>query len=261
MSELLEKCTLAKDAGYKMVSVSTVTKDNALEAIANALVERADEIIAANNIDIENAKKNGTRQAMIDRLTLTKERIDGIAEGVRQVKALADPIGEVIKMWKRPNGLTIGQKRVPMGVIAIIYEARPNVTVDAAVLCLKTSNACILRGGSEAINSNKAVMKIMQDAAYGVGIPEGTLNIIEDTSRETATQLMKMNGYVDLLIPRGGKGLIRLLKMRLFPLLKRRLATAMFMLMRTRILIWRLKLCLMQKYNVRLCAMPQKHYL
>ena len=209
MSELLEKCTLAKDAGYKMVSVSTVTKDNALEAIANALVERADEIIAANNIDIENAKKNGTRQAMIDRLTLTKERIDGIAEGVRQVKALADPIGEVIKMWKRPNGLTIGQKRVPMGVIAIIYEARPNVTVDAAVLCLKTSNACILRGGSEAINSNKAVMKIMQDAAYGVGIPEGTLNIIEDTSRETATQLMKMNGYVDLLIPRGGKGLIR----------------------------------------------------
>ena len=209
MSELLEKCTLAKDAGYKMVSVSTVTKDNALEAIANALVERADEIIAANNIDIENAKKNGTRQAMIDRLTLTKERIDGIAEGVRQVKALADPIGEVIKMWKRPNGLTIGQKRVPMGVIAIIYEARPNVTVDAAVLCLKTSNACILRGGSEAINSNKAVMKIMQDAAYGVGIPEGTLNIIKDTSRETATQLMKMNGYVDLLIPRGGKGLIR----------------------------------------------------
>lgn len=209
MSELLEKCTLAKDAGYKMVSVSTVTKDNALEAIANALVERADEIIAANNIDIENAKKNGTRQAMIDRLTLTKERIDGIAEGVRQVKALADPIGEVIKMWKRPNGLIIGQKRVPMGVIAIIYEARPNVTVDAAVLCLKTSNACILRGGSEAINSNKAVMKIMQDAAYGVGIPEGTLNIIEDTSRETATQLMKMNGYVDLLIPRGGKGLIR----------------------------------------------------
>ena len=254
MSELLEKCTLAKDAGYKMVSVSTVTKDNTLEAIANALVERADEIIAANNIDIENAKKNGTRQAMIDKLTLTKERIDGIAEGVRQVKALADPIGEVIKMWKRPNGLTIGQKRVPMGVIAIIYEARPNVTVDAAVLCLKTSNACILRGGSEAINSNKAVMKIMQDAAYGVGIPEGTLNIIEDTSRETATQLMKMNGYVDLLRDL----FVRLLKMRLFPLLKRRLVTVTFMLTRTRILIWRLKLCLMRKYNVRLCAMPPK---
>ena len=147
-----------------------------------------------------------------------------------------------------------------MGVIAIIYEARPNVTVDAAVLCLKTSNACILRGGSEAINSNKAVMKIMQDAAYGVGIPEGTLNIIEDTSRETATQLMKMNGYVDLLIPRAAVRdlFVRLLKMRLFPLLKRRLVTVTFMLTRTRILIWRLKLYLMRKYNVRLCAMPPK---
>lgn len=209
MSELTEKCTLAREAGYKLVSADTVTKDNALEAIALALVTKADEIIAANNIDIENAKKNGTRQAMIDRLTLTKERIEDIAEGVRQVKALSDPIGEVVKMWKRPNGLLIGQKRVPMGVIAIIYEARPNVTVDAAVLCLKTSNACILRGGSEAINSNKTIMKIMQDAAYDAGIPVGALNIIEDTSRETATQLMKMNGYVDLLIPRGGKGLIR----------------------------------------------------
>lgn len=209
MSELLEKCTLAKDASYKLISTSTVTKDAALLAIADALTERSDEIIAANKIDIENAKNNGTREAMIDRLTLTKERIEGIAEGVRQVKALADPIGEVIKMWKRPNGLEIGQRRVPMGVIAIIYEARPNVTVDAAALCLKTSNACILRGGSEAINSNKVLMKIMQDAAYGAGLPVGSLNIIEDTSRETATELMKMNGFVDMLIPRGGKGLIK----------------------------------------------------
>lgn len=209
MSELLEKCALARDAGFKLVSVGTEVKDNALEAIAAALEERADEIIAANNIDIENAENNGTRKAMIDRLTLTEERIAGIAEGVRQVKSLSDPIGEVVKMWKRPNGLMIGQKRVPMGVIAIIYEARPNVTVDAAALCLKTSNACVLRGGSEAINSNKAIMKIMQDAAYGAGLPVGTLNIIEDTSRETATALMKMNGYIDLLIPRGGKGLIK----------------------------------------------------
>ncbi|MBQ6557943.1 MAG: glutamate-5-semialdehyde dehydrogenase [Clostridia bacterium] len=209
MNELIEKGTLARDASYKLVSVSTVTKDNALEAIAATLVDKADEIIEANKIDIENARNNGTREAMIDRLTLTEERIEGIAEGVRQVKALADPIGEVTKMWKRPNGLEIGQKRVPMGVIAIIYEARPNVTVDAAALCLKTSNACILRGGSEAINSNKTLMKIMQDAAYGAGLPVGTLNIIEDTSRETATGLMKLNGYVDMLIPRGGKGLIR----------------------------------------------------
>ncbi len=209
MSELIEKCAKAKEASVRLVSVDTVTKNNALEAIARALTERANEIIAANNTDIENAKNNGTRQAMLDRLTLTKDRINDIAEGVRQVKSLEDPIGEVIKMWKRPNGLTIGQKRVPMGVIAIIYEARPNVTVDAAALCIKTSNACILRGGSEAINSNKMIMKIMQDAAYEAGIPEGSLNIIEDTSRETATQLMKMNGYIDLLIPRGGKGLIK----------------------------------------------------
>ena len=209
MSELIEKCAKAKEASVRLVSVDTVTKNNALEAIARALTERANEIIAANNTDIENAKNNGTRQAMLDRLTLTKDRINDIAEGVRQVKSLEDPIGEVIKMWKRPNGLTIGQKRVAMGVIAIIYEARPNVTVDAAALCIKTSNACILRGGSEAINSNKMIMKIMQDAAYEAGIPEGSLNIIEDTSRETATQLMKMNGYIDLLIPRGGKGLIK----------------------------------------------------
>ncbi len=209
MNELTEKCIKAKEAASRLVSVSTVTKDIALEAIACALVERADEIIDANNSDIENAKNNGTRPSMLDRLALTRERIAGIAEGVRQVKTLNDPIGEVTRMWKRPNGLMIGQKRVPMGVIAIIYEARPNVTVDAAVLCLKTSNACVLRGGSEAINSNKAIMRIMQDAAYGAGIPEGTLNIIEDTSRETAARLMKMNGYIDLLIPRGGKGLIK----------------------------------------------------
>ncbi len=207
--ELLEKGTLAKDAAFKLISVSAETKNKALDAIATALSVKADEIIAANKIDIENARKNGTREAMIDRLTLTQERIDGIAEGVRQVIALDDPIGKTVKSWTRPNGLKISQKRVPMGVIAIIYEARPNVTVDAAVLCLKTSNACILRGGSEAINSNKAIMKIMQDAAYMSGIPEGTLNIIEDTSRETATELMKMNGYIDLLIPRGGKGLIK----------------------------------------------------
>lgn len=207
--ELLTKGTLAKEASYKLASVSTETKNKALNAIATALDVKAGEIIEANKIDIENARKNGTREAMIDRLTLTRERIGDIAKGVRQVMSLDDPIGEVVKSWTRPNGLEISQRRVPMGVIAIIYEARPNVTVDAAVLCLKTSNACILRGGSEAINSNKAIMKIMQDAAYISGIPEGTLNIVEDTSRETATELMKMNGYIDLLIPRGGKGLIK----------------------------------------------------
>lgn len=207
--ELLEKGALAKSASYKLANIGTKIKDDALDAIADALVSRADEILAANRLDIDGAKENGIRESMIDRLTLTKERIEGIAEGVRQVRALSDPVGEVVKMWTRPNGLQIGQKRVPMGVIAIIYEARPNVTADAAALCLKTSNAVILRGGKEAIRSNTAIMKIMQDAAYGAGIPEGALNIIEDTSRETAAELMRLNGYVDMLIPRGGKGLIR----------------------------------------------------
>lgn len=207
--ELRIKGEQAREASYKLVNIGTTIKNAALKNIAQALRENACDIISANNIDIENARKKGTREAMIDRLTLTKELIDDIADGVLQVMALNDPIGEVIKMWTRPNGLNIGQKRVPMGVIAIIYEARPNVTVDAAVLCLKTSNACILRGGSEAINSNTAIMRVMQKAAYAAGIPEGALNIVEDTSRETAAELMKMNGYIDMLIPRGGKGLIK----------------------------------------------------
>ncbi len=209
MTELIMKCSKAREAAQKLIGVPSWMKDKALEAIADALVERTDEIIAANKVDLENAEANGVRKAMLDRLSLDPERIKGIAEGVRQVRDLNDPIGEVINMWTRPNGLQIGKKRVPMGVIAIIYEARPNVTVDAAALCLKTSNVSILRGGKEAIRSNTTLMKIMQDAAYSVGIPEGSLNIIEDTSRETATQLMKMNGYVDMLIPRGGKGLIK----------------------------------------------------
>lgn len=209
MSELVTKCESAKSAAQKLINVSATEKNSALIAIADALIKRTDEILSANQIDIDNAKNNGTREAMIDRLTLTPERIKGISDGVREVAALNDPIGEVINMTQRPNGLMIGKKRVPMGVIGIIYEARPNVTVDAAVLCLKTSNACVLRGGSEAINSNVAIMRIMQEAAYSCGIPKGTLNIIEDTSREAATALMRMNGYIDMLIPRGGKGLIR----------------------------------------------------
>lgn len=208
-AELIQKGEAAKSASYILSTISTNTKNKALEEIANALVSRSSEIIEANKIDIENAKNNGITDAMIDRLTLTEDRIIAIADGVRQVISLNDPIGEVIKMWKRPNGLEIGQKRVPMGVIAIIFESRPNVTVDAAVLCLKTSNAVILRGGKEAINSNKIIMKIMQDAAYSAGIPVGAMSVVEDTSRETATELMKMNKYIDLLIPRGGAGLIK----------------------------------------------------
>lgn len=207
--ELLKKGTLAKDAAFKLVTTKSEIKNAALAKIADALIKNSAEILAANKTDIENAEKKGTRKAMIDRLTLTDARIADMAEGVRQVAALDDPIGKIIDEWERPNGLKIAKKRVPIGVIGIIYEARPNVTVDAAVLCLKSSNAVILRGGSEAICSNKAIMKIMQDAAYSAGIPEGSMNIVEDTSRATATELMKMNGYIDLLIPRGSAGLIR----------------------------------------------------
>ncbi len=207
--ELLKKGTLAKDAAFKLVTTKSEIKNAALEKIADALIKNSAKILAANKTDIENAEKKGTRKAMIDRLTLTDARIADMAEGVRQVAALDDPIGKIIDEWERPNGLKIAKKRVPIGVIGIIYEARPNVTVDAAVLCLKSSNAVILRGGSEAISSNKAIMKIMQDAAYSAGIPEGSMNIVEDTSRATATELMKMNGYIDLLIPRGSAGLIR----------------------------------------------------
>ena len=207
--ELIKKGTGARNAAFKLACVDSELKNNALEEIAKALEKRADEIISENKKDVENAKEHGISAAMIDRLTLTKERVYAIADGVRKVIALQDPIGEIVEEWERPNGLKIAKKRVPIGVIAIIYEARPNVTVDAAVLCLKSSNAVILRGGSEAINSNIVLMKIMQEAAYAAGIPEGSLNLIEDTKRETATGLMKMNGYVDLLIPRGGAALIR----------------------------------------------------
>lgn len=207
--ELFKKGTLAKEAAFELAAIGTDIKNNALAKIAASLTEKSAEILAANRIDIENAEKKGTRKAMIDRLTLTESRIADMAEGVRQVAALDDPIGKIIDEWERPNGLKIARKRVPIGVIGIIYEARPNVTVDAAVLCLKSSNAVILRGGSEAINSNKAIMKVMQEAAYSAGIPEGSMNIVEDVSRETATELMKLNGYIDLLIPRGSAGLIR----------------------------------------------------
>ena len=162
MSELTEKCTLARDAAQKLLSVSTAVKDRALDAIADALVERTDEIIAANELDLKNAEENGLRKSMMDRLRLTPERIKGIADGVREVRALRDPIGEVTGMWTRPNGLQIGRRRVPMGVIAIIYEARPNVTVDAAALCLKRADGTLLRGGTEAVKSKTARRRVMQ---------------------------------------------------------------------------------------------------
>ena len=207
--ELIIKGELAKKASYQLLSLNTDTKNRALLNIADALEKNNKKIISANLIDLDNAKRKGIKQAMLDRLMLNEERILAMANGVRQVASLPDPIGEITEEWERPNGMKIAKKRVPMGVIAIIYEARPNVTVDACALCLKTGNAVILRGGSEAINSNKAIMNVMQEAAYSCGIPEGSINLIEDTTREAAVGLMKLNGYVDMLIPRGGQGLIK----------------------------------------------------
>ncbi len=206
---VLEIAKNAKSASLKIGNLSCEKKNEALKEIANALIENTDKILAENEIDLKNAKENKIKTSMIDRLRLTKERIKGIAEGVLQVALLNDPIGEVLGMTKRPNGLTIGKKRVPIGVIGIIFEARPNVTVDAACLTLKTGNAVILRGGKEAIRSNIILTDIMRSALLKVGIPEDAINLIHDTDRETAREMMKLNGYIDVLIPRGGAGLIK----------------------------------------------------
>lgn len=183
-------------------------KNKALLSIADALCENADIIIESNKKDVENAIKNNTSSAMLDRLTLDKERIKKIADGVKDVAKLPDPIGEIYEKIIRPNGLEINKRRVPIGVVGVIYEARPNVTADTAALCLKSSNAVILRGGSDAINSNLAIAKIMQNAIAPLGFLEGTIQIVEDTSRESATEMMRANEYIDVLIPRGGAGLI-----------------------------------------------------
>ena len=184
-------------------------KDEALKAIAKALRENSRTIIAANDIDIENGKKAGLTASLLDRLKLDEGRISGMADGVEQVAAQPDPIGRVIEGRTLKNGLQIEKITVPMGVIGIIYEARPNVTSDAAALCLKAGSAVILRGGKEAINSNKAVMSVMRDAVESVGLPRDCVALVEDTSRQSATELMQLSDYLDVLIPRGGAGLIK----------------------------------------------------
>ena len=199
----------AKEASYDLGIASTTEKNNALELMAQALLNNKEEIINENKKDLEVAVQKGTSKAMLDRLALNEERIEGMAKGLRDLISLDDPVGEVIEMWKRPNGLQIGKQRVAMGVVGIIYEARPNVTCDAAGLCLKTGNAVILRGGSEAINSNKAIVNILTEAVKEAGLPANSIQLVEDTSRETATKMMKLNEYIDVLIPRGGAGLIQ----------------------------------------------------
>lgn len=209
MFNLIETAEVVKKASYSLAGVDTEKKNNALLHIAQALVSESEYIIEENKKDIKKARENNISEAMCDRLELNENRIKQIADGVLKVKDLADPIGEVINMQKRPNGLYIGKKRVPIGVLGIIYEARPNVTVDAAVLCLKSSNAVLLRGGSEAVNSNMALVKIMRDAVKKAGLDENCISFVSDTSREVASEMMKLNGYIDVLIPRGGTGLIK----------------------------------------------------
>lgn len=198
----------AKAAAPLLADCGTETKNRALDEIAKRLAENVDGIIAANMLDIENARKNGMSEALIDRLTLTEKRIEGMVEGVRQVIALPDPIGEIIGGGELPNGLRVVQKRVPMGVIGIIFESRPNVTVDAAALCFKAGSAVILRGGSDAIHSNKFLVGLMRGAVEAAGMSADSILLVEDTSRDVATAMMRLNKYIDLLIPRGGGRLI-----------------------------------------------------
>lgn len=209
LSELQVKGKKAKQAARKLATLSTIIKNQALNNMADALEKEFGTILAANTIDIENGKAKGLSQALVDRLLLTQDRIKAMADGLRQITALADPIGEVLNTTIRPNGLEISKVRVPLGVIGIIYEARPNVTVDAAGLCLKTGNAVILRGGSEAIYSNTAIIKIIAQAAYEAGIPAGSLQLIETTDRQAVNEMLKLNTYLDVIIPRGGAGLIK----------------------------------------------------
>ncbi len=209
MYDLIAAGISAKKASFKLMNIESDKKTKALLAIADLLIKNADEILVENEKDLDNLLKNKEKASFYDRLKLTKDRIEQMAEGVRQVAGLPDPVGEITEMTKRPNGLMIGRKRVPLGVIGIIYEARPNVTVDAAALCLKTSNVCILRGGSEAFNSNRVLTKIMKQALMSEGVPQDAISFVEDTSREVATQMMRLNDYIDVLIPRGGAGLIK----------------------------------------------------
>ena len=208
MFDLTALCEKAKAASRIVAKAGITEKNTALLAVADALCSKKSEIIKANKVDMANAETNGMSPALMDRLKLTDERIETIAEGVRQVASLDDPIGEVLSMKKRPNGLLVGQVRVPMGVIGFIYESRPNVTIDAFALCFKSGNAVILRGGSDCIHSNIALVKVVRDTLIDLGINPDVICLVEDTDREVVNRMMKMNQYLDLLIPRGGAGLI-----------------------------------------------------
>ena len=210
LKELEEKGKAAKAASRKLAFLSTEVKNKALLNIAEALIDRKDKILAANKIDYDEAKASGMSEAMLDRLMLSPSRLEGIAQDTKTVAALPEPVGEVFEMRTLPNGLQISKRRVPLGVIGVIYESRPNVTIDISSLCLKSGNAVILRGGKEAINSNAALARVAQEACDQAGVPDGAIQLIESTERALVNHMLKMKGIIDLMIPRGGAGLIKL---------------------------------------------------
>ncbi len=207
--EILEIAKAARMASLGLARLSSGVKNKALLLMADELLRRAEFLKEANRSDVEEAKKKDLAKAMIERLTLTDKVIKGMADGLREVSALPDPVGEVTRMWKRPNGLMVGRMRIPIGVIGIIYESRPNVTADAAGLCLKSGNAVILRGGSESINSNNAIAKVLEDACALAGVPVKAIQVVPTIEREAVLEMLKLEDYIDLIIPRGGEGLIR----------------------------------------------------
>jgi glutamate-5-semialdehyde dehydrogenase len=209
MPEALRLATAARDASRMLAATSTAQRNRALLAMAHALSHKADDILAANLTDMEAAKQRGTATPLLDRLELTPMRIKAMSEAMKDLAALPDPIGEVVQGKRMPNGIWLSQVRVPLGVVAMIYEARPNVTADAAGLCVKTGNAVVLRGGSLAINSNLALTKVLAQAAVGAGLPDGCIASIESTDYAEVNELMGLHGYIDVLIPRGGAGLIK----------------------------------------------------
>ncbi|MGE5629254.1 MAG: glutamate-5-semialdehyde dehydrogenase, partial [Solirubrobacterales bacterium] len=207
-SNIINKASMAKDAAKVLRTAGTDLKNNALIKMADALIENKELILNANSLDIKAGKDKGLSKSLLDRLLLNHSRIEAMAHGLRQIAALGDPIGEVNKMWKRPNGLLIGEMKVPLGVIGIIYEARPNVTADAAALCIKAGNAVILKGGSEAIESNKTITNILRNACFGAGLPKNSISLIDTADREAVNVMLKLNSYIDVIIPRGSGNLI-----------------------------------------------------
>ncbi|WP_346355928.1 glutamate-5-semialdehyde dehydrogenase [Azotosporobacter soli] len=209
IAELEEKGKAAKAAARKLATLSTEMKNKALRMMADGLERHAGQIMAANLLDMEQGRAKGLAEPLLDRLLLTKERIEAMAQGLRQIAQLPDPIGEGLGAQQRPNGLRINKVRVPLGVIGIIYEARPNVTVDAAGLCLKAGNAALLRGGSEAIHSNTAISRVLAKEIEDCGLPFGCIQLVENTDRQAVREMLRLNRYLDVIIPRGGAGLIR----------------------------------------------------